>query len=204
MFFEKNYSYIDACATCKAIEIATELKAFSDVQDFRQEILLWICRRGHLYNQMRSSPTTFIAMLTDTAKKRILRKFRRKKNWIIKSAEKIEDFDKPVFYNRNAQDIRDFIDTLGEPEKSLCRRLIDDGRLTMTKTVRRQLQEALRPIATEIGVSVTSNRKSVTFDGPTDRKASKRYYRRTKRRKTPGEVVDKTHTLSFDARGNPK
>ena len=85
-FVEDNYSYIDRSAACIAVNIAEKLGDFSSVEDYKQDVILWICRRQHLYDRAKGTPSTFIAMLSATAAKRIIRRARRKKNWIIKNA----------------------------------------------------------------------------------------------------------------------
>ena len=85
-FVTRHLEYIQQCANCRAIEIAETAGRFADVEDYRQEILVWIVRRQHLFNARRGKPTTFIAMTAETAKKRILRRLRRGKNRIINDA----------------------------------------------------------------------------------------------------------------------
>lgn len=88
-FFKKNWDYIEQSVSCRAMEIAEITCRFGDIDDFRQEIYLWLVRRAPDYNAERGATTTFIAMTTATAKKRILRRLRRFKNRMIRDAVSI-------------------------------------------------------------------------------------------------------------------
>lgn len=85
-FAEKYIGYILQCATCKAIEIAENTGRFGDIEDFKQEIILWIVRRSEAYNPQRGRPSTYISLTSATAKKRIMRKLNRAKNRMIRDA----------------------------------------------------------------------------------------------------------------------
>jgi DNA-directed RNA polymerase specialized sigma24 family protein len=85
-FVTKHLTYIIQSANCRAIEIAEITGRHGDVEDFRQEILVYLVRRAPTYNPDRGKPTTFISMITTTAKKRMLRRMRRAKNRIITDA----------------------------------------------------------------------------------------------------------------------
>lgn len=88
-FLKNNWQYIEQSANCRALEIAEITRRFGDLDDFRQEIYLWVVRRAPDYNAKRGNATTFIAMTTATAKKRILRRLRRFKNRMIRDAVSI-------------------------------------------------------------------------------------------------------------------
>ena len=87
-FFEKNFSYIKECAECRAREITNLLNTKDDFQDYVQDIYIWVMKRADKYDPQRSKPTTYIAMITQTAKKRIIRKCLRKKNRILSDAKR--------------------------------------------------------------------------------------------------------------------
>ena len=82
-FLKQHWAYADQCANCRAIEIANITGRHSDIEDFKQEILVWIMRRAGSYNAQRGKPTTFIAMASSTAKKRILRRQNRQKHKVL-------------------------------------------------------------------------------------------------------------------------
>ncbi len=85
-FITRHMTYVMQCANCRAIEIAETTGRFGDVEDFRQEILMYLVRLAPAYNPGRGKPSTFISMMAVTAKKRILRRLRRTKNRIITDA----------------------------------------------------------------------------------------------------------------------
>ena len=85
-FINKHLQYVEQCAFCRAIEIAEITGRFAEVEDFKQDILVWLLRREGSYDPRRGKPSTFISMTAATAKKRILRRLRRAKNRIIADA----------------------------------------------------------------------------------------------------------------------
>lgn len=85
-FIEKHLKYAEQCAFCRAIEIAEITGRFSEIEDFKQDILVWLLRRAKSYDPTRGKPLTFISMTAATAKKRILRRLRRAKNRIFTDA----------------------------------------------------------------------------------------------------------------------
>ena len=85
-FIEKHLAYAEQCAFCRAIEIAEITGRFSEIEDFKQDILVWLLRRAKSYDPQRGKPSTFISMTAATAKKRILRRLRRAKNRIFDDA----------------------------------------------------------------------------------------------------------------------
>ena len=85
-FIEENMDYILQCAKCRAIEIGETTGLFGDVEDYTQEIIVWIIRRAPSFDPRRGKPSTFISMIAGTAKRRILRRLRRSKNRMIRDA----------------------------------------------------------------------------------------------------------------------
>ena len=80
---KQHWPYAERCAHFGAIEIADITGRHSDIEDFQQEILVWIMRRAGSYSAKRGKPTTFIAMASSTAKKRILRRLNRQKHKVL-------------------------------------------------------------------------------------------------------------------------
>lgn len=86
---DDELTYAIQCAECRAIQIAKQTKQWQDVQDYKQDILLDIINHADSYNPAKAKPKTFIAMLSVTAMKRILRRLNNKKNRIIKNAKRV-------------------------------------------------------------------------------------------------------------------
>jgi len=88
-FFEKYFAYIDACATARAWEIAYTTNRY-DIEDYKQEMFLYLSKHIDRYNPERSCPHTFINLLMTSAKKIVLRSMGRNKNRMITSARQID------------------------------------------------------------------------------------------------------------------
>ena len=88
-FFEKHYEYINACATIRAWEIANSTGRH-DIEDYKQEMFLYLIRHIDAYRPERSCPHTFINLLMSSAKKIVLRSLARNKNRIISQARELE------------------------------------------------------------------------------------------------------------------
>lgn len=88
-FFEKHYEYINACAIARAWEIAYSTGRY-DIEDYKQEMFLYLIRRIGTYQPERSCPHTFINLLMTSAKRTILRSMARNKNRIISQARTLE------------------------------------------------------------------------------------------------------------------
>ena len=83
-FFENNWQYIQSNAAAKAVEIATKTGRLADIEDFKQEILLFLVRRGYRFDQEKGQATTFIEVCMDSARKNIIRNiYRKRKRFII-------------------------------------------------------------------------------------------------------------------------
>lgn len=87
-FFEKCFTYIDACATARAWEIAYTTNRY-DIDDYKQDMFLYVAKGIDRFNPERSCPHTFINMLITSAKKNVLRSLNRQKNKIISDARQI-------------------------------------------------------------------------------------------------------------------
>jgi DNA-directed RNA polymerase specialized sigma24 family protein len=88
-FFEKHYEYINACATARAFEIASVTKRY-DIEDYKQEMFLYVIQHIDRYQPERSRPHTFINLLISSKKKMIFRSMSRNKNRIISQARELE------------------------------------------------------------------------------------------------------------------
>lgn len=84
-FFERHQEYINACATARAWEIAYSTKRY-DIDDYKQEMFLYLLKHIEKYNPDRSGPHTFINLLMASSHKIILRSQNRNKNRIITEA----------------------------------------------------------------------------------------------------------------------
>ncbi|MBE6380051.1 MAG: hypothetical protein E7047_03895 [Lentisphaerae bacterium] len=86
---QRNWTYIERCACCNALQIARATGRYSDIEDFKQEIYLWIVKRASEYSSARAKETTYISMIVETGKRKILRRLRRYKNRMIYDATPI-------------------------------------------------------------------------------------------------------------------
>lgn len=91
IFFDENWDYIRQCAQCRAKEIAAITHDYDEEPDYEQEIYIYIWQHAAQYIPRRGKPTTYIAMLAKTAKKRILRQLNNRKNQILREAQRIDD-----------------------------------------------------------------------------------------------------------------
>lgn len=82
-FFEKYQEYIAACLKVRALEVAYITQRHSDVEDYMQEMMIYLLRYSDRYNPERSCPHTFINRLAISAKATLLRHLRAKKNRIL-------------------------------------------------------------------------------------------------------------------------
>lgn len=88
-FFEKHFEYINATATARAVEIATITGRY-DIDDYKQEMFLYLVRQMDNYKSDRSSPHTYINMVITSAKRIVIRSMYRNKNRIISQAKALE------------------------------------------------------------------------------------------------------------------
>lgn len=79
-FYEKHREYIDSCTEVRSIEIANFTGRYSDVDDYRQEIRLYIFQKITQYQPKHAKPHTFINLLAVTAKRKMLRRLRKETN----------------------------------------------------------------------------------------------------------------------------
>lgn len=218
---EDNWTYIQATATAKAVEIARHFGRLSAIEDLQQEILYYLVRAEKRYNPERSQPKTFINMILTYAKKDLLRRMyrmKRRTNIMTVDLQSIPADQIIDQSNTATADIEEFIPTLPEPERTICSQVIIDG-ISAGIVARKQgrskdeilsmIREAMRPIAVQIGIraartdgELTDHPTTTTKAGPppTGRGSSQRRIFKS----TPGEVIPKQHKLSFSWRARRK
>ena len=162
-FWDRNYDYILSNATAKAVEIAQKTGKYSDVEDFRQMILIFMWKRVGRYKKEISAAKTFIEVCMESAKKNIIRDFFRKKKKEIETV-RLDGFieQNSADEKRNhVADIVEFIENLPDQEKEICRMyLLDDltiqaiarERKCQRKVISAVLRRSLLPLAVSLGV----------------------------------------------------
>ena len=180
---EDNWDYIKATATAKAVEIARHSGRMSDVEDFTQDVLRYLIERASQYNPKRSQPKTFINMILTYAKKDLLRRmYRMKRRTIIKTVELHQTQAENIIDERStvSADVAEFISTLQEPARSICRQVVLQG-ISAGIVARQQgqskdeilamIRRAMRPFAASIGIraaAVSDEEVTEAADHPAD------------------------------------
>lgn len=177
--FENNWDYIRATAAAKAVEIARHSGRMSDVEDFTQDVLCYFVAHVDQYDPKRSQPKTFINMILTYAKKDLLRKmYRMKRRASIKTIELHKAEAENIIDDRStaAEDIADYIESLPEPERTLCRQVVMQGisagivarRLGKCKDeILHLIRDAMRPVARQIGIRAAGTTGPGTSRGAT-------------------------------------
>lgn len=174
--FENNWDYIRATAAAKAVEIARHAGRMSDVEDFTQDVLFYFVVHADQYDPKRSQPKTFINMILTYAKKDLLRRmYCMKRRAGIKTTELHQTEAESIIDDCStaAEDIADYIESLQEPKRTLCRQVIVQG-ISAGIVARKQgkskdeilslIRKAMQPVAKQIGI-----RAAKEFDGrPTE------------------------------------
>ena len=217
---EDNWKYIQATTAAKAVEIAKKIGRMSDIEDLKQEVLFYLIKAEKRYDPKRSQPKTFINMILTYAQKNLLRRMYRMKRRVNIATVDLQTVqaDQLLAPSSTTADIGDFIETLPEPDRPICRQMILDG-ISAGVIARRQgkskdellaqVREAMRPIAVQIGIRAARQSDGEVTDRqdpppppdhpgppPTGRGSS----RERKIGSTPGEVIPKYDRLSFTRR----
>ena len=127
---EDNWKYIQATTAAKAVEIAKKIGRMSDIEDLKQEVLFYLIKAEKRYDPKRSQPKTFINMILTYAQKTILRRMYTNKRIANTMTVNInvtppEQIIAPS--SATTADIGEFIETLSEPNRTICREMIIDG-----------------------------------------------------------------------------
>lgn len=163
IFFNKNYSYIHATATAKAVEIAKKT-GIKDVEDFRQDLLAFLAARVKHYKPHRGAPATFIELCLESGKKNIIRNIYRKRKKYILDATSLGDapdiIDERLAASRR-QEFAEFIQLLDQPAREICEGYFLNGakigdisrRIKIRQSVIRDvIRDAMRPLAESLGI----------------------------------------------------
>ena len=196
-FWKKNLSYIMSNATAKAVEIAQKTGRFSDVEDFRQMILIFMSKRTGRYNSQKSTPETYIEVCMESAKKNILRDFYRKRRKEVETCP-LENADATA-EDGYRLDILEYIESLSEPAREICKLYFVDALSIKTisarlglrrREVSELLRSSMRPLAESLGIGLPPLK-------PTPPGGGLGSPRPPPPGVTPGEVVRNYDTLSF-------
>lgn len=160
---EDHLEYVRATATAKAVEIGQHTGRLADIEDYKQEIFCYLIEHIEQYDSLRSQPKTFINMIIRFAKKEILRRLYRQKRRVCIEAVTIEPFEMTIIDERtnNYAEIAEFIETLSEPDRTICYDLFIQGYPTgiVARRFGRNkaellmiVRQALRPLADRFGI----------------------------------------------------
>jgi len=86
---EVHIDYIQCTAEIQAWRVVRRTGRTEDLRDFKQEILLQIIRSAPRYDNSRSRPKTFIAMVARQAATKIIARLMSRKEGIIRNAESL-------------------------------------------------------------------------------------------------------------------
>lgn len=89
-FVEQHWDYINQTASVHAIEIATLTRRWMYLEDYKQEMIIYLVKNANKYNAKKSKPATFINMVLHSSKSSIIRHHYRHKNQIIDGARNID------------------------------------------------------------------------------------------------------------------
>lgn len=73
MIVDEFMEYIIQCAECRAVQVARASQDWSSVQDYQQDIVLYVIRHANAFNQNKGKPKTFIDLLARRAAINIIR-----------------------------------------------------------------------------------------------------------------------------------
>lgn len=160
-FFEKNYEYIFASATVKALDVAKKTDMPNDIEDFRQEVLIFLARRIKHYNPAKGAVKTFIEVCAESARKNLIRNIHRRKINIEKQDDMtiINSIPQPESI---VPDLDDYINALPEPARTMCHqffredlpvRLIGRRFAITSDDVVSQIRQHMAAFAAEHGVT---------------------------------------------------
>lgn len=130
--FTEHWEYIIATASAKAVEIGQQLHRAADIEDYTQDLILYLAERQDKYNADRSAPKTFIAMILKYGKRDILRKlYQLKRRTYIKSTTFVISLHDQIDDNRRSEQrqmIAEYILTLPDPvARMICRMILLHG-----------------------------------------------------------------------------
>lgn len=155
-FFTEHYDYIFATANAKAVDIVRKT-GLNDLEDFRQEIFVFLFRRLDKYDAAKGAPHTFIDVCMESARKNIIRNiYRAKKKNHILDAVPIESVEEPAAADARSHrlaDMQEYIQALPAPIRTICLDYFING-VTLPAIARRHrqtLQQVMEDIRSAMG-----------------------------------------------------
>jgi RNA polymerase sigma factor (sigma-70 family) len=172
-----NWQYIQATAQSKAVEIAQHVKRIGDIEDFTQDLLLFLLKRAKRYRPDRGQPKTFINMILTFGQKDMIRRMFRNKRRVNYCTVSLEQGHAARIRNGDSFDGREIdehIEALPDPDRVICRAYVLD-RISIRKIavitgrseteIQETIRNAMRPIAARLGIRAAFRSGKVTEDG---------------------------------------
>ena len=121
-FFTEHYNYIFATATAKAVDIVRKT-GVNDLEDFRQEILIFLFRRLNKYDASKGTAHTYINVCMESARKNIIRniyRMQKRNHTNIAPIDIAEDVIADDSRSQRIAEMQEYILTLPDPVRSIC------------------------------------------------------------------------------------
>ena len=196
-----NWQYIQATAQSKAVEIAQHVKRIGDIEDFTQDLLLFLLKRAKRYRPDRGQPKTFINMILTFGQKDMIRRMFRNKRRVNYCTVSLEQGHAARIRNGDSFDGREIdyhIESLPEPDREICRAYVLD-RISIRKIaimtgreaqeIERTIKKAMQPIAVRLGIRAALRSGEVTEDGAAVTESAVTSWRRDKVKGAGGRSV---------------
>lgn len=122
-FFQRYYTYIYSTATVKAVDIVQKT-GVNDLEDFRQDILVFLAQRIRHYSPKKGKPKTYINVCMESARKNIIRDLYRRRTAPTVSAVPVDALKDALYaMDSRAQriaEMQEYVQALPPKERDIC------------------------------------------------------------------------------------